>query len=290
MAVRTAESGLLDLISRARLHDLEQPRRFGAPTFPAHAPGYQYVLHRRHEHGLDDVRTSASGLAIMADHSGTHIDALCHQAERLRLFDGHAVDAEIQTPTGFKVMGADSLPPIFARGVLLDVAAREGERTRPGHPIGAAQLRDVATAQGIAVESGDVVLVRTGNGPFWNDAPEYARAGGVARDGSQWLADAGVLAVGADNLAWDDTTLTDPELGTLPGHLILLVRNGIYIIENLNLEELSQGQVYEFAFACLPLKMEGATGSPVRPVAIAAQAGAAQGRSENTTDEEEDSR
>lgn len=289
MAVRAAEAELLDLLSRARLHDLEQPRRFGAPTFPAHAPGYQYVLHRRHEHGLDDVRTSASGLAVMADHSGTHIDALCHQAERLQLFEGHAVDAKIQTPTGFKVMGADSLPPILARGVLLDVAALEGVRTRPGRPIGAAQLRDVAVAQGVTVESGDVVLVRTGNGAFWNDAPEYERGGGIARDGSQWLADTGVLAVGADNLAWDDTTLTDPELGTLPGHLILLVRNGIYIIENLNLEDLSRNRVYEFAFACLPLKMEGATGSPVRPLAIVAHAGAATRRSENTT-EEEDSR
>ena len=287
MAVRAAEPELLDLISRSRLHDLEQPRRFGAPTFPAHAPGYQYVLHRRHEHGLDDVRTSASGLAIMADHSGTHIDALCHQAERLHLFEGQAVNAETQTPTGFKVMGAESLPPILARGVLLDVAGLEGERTRPGHPISAAQLRDAAATNGVTIESGDVVLVRTGNGAFWNDASEYERGGGVARDGSQWLADAGVLAVGADNLAWDDTTLADPELGTLPGHLILLVRNGIYIIENLNLEELSRSQVYEFAFACLPLKMEGATGSPVRPLAIVAHAGAATRRSENTTDGED---
>jgi kynurenine formamidase len=184
-------------------------------------------------------------------------------------------------------MGAESLPPILARGVLLDVAGLERERTRPGRPIGAAQLREVAAAQGVAVGSGDVVLVRTGNGAFWNDAAEYERGGGVARDGSQWLADAGVLAVGADNLAWDDTTVTDPGLGTLPGHLILLVRNGIYIIENLNLEELSRNQVYEFAFACLPLKMEGATGSPVRPLAIVAQAGAAPRRSENTTEEED---
>jgi kynurenine formamidase len=289
VAVRAARPELLDLISRARLHDLEQPRRFGAPTFPAHAPGYQYVLHRRHEHGLDDLRTSASGLAVLADHSGTHIDALCHQAERLQLFDGYTVDAKIQTSTGFKVMGAESLPPILARGVLLDVAGYAGERTRPGRPISAAQLRDVAAAHEVTIESGDVVLVRTGNGAFWNDAREYERGGGVARDGSQWLADADVLAVGADNLAWDDPTVTDQELGTLPGHLILLVRNGIYIIENLNLEELSRNRVYEFTFACLPLKMVGATGSPVRPLAIVAQAGAATRRSENTT-EEEDSR
>ena len=62
----------------------------------------------------------------------------------------------------------------------------------------------------------------------------------------------------------------DPELGvTLPGHLLLLVRAGIPIIENLNLEELAAERVHEFAFVCLPLKMRGATGSPVRPIALA---------------------
>jgi kynurenine formamidase len=289
VAVSVAQAELLELMTTARVYDLEQPRRFGAPTFAAHAPGYQYVLHRRHEQGMDDVRTSASGLVIMADHSGTHIDALCHQAERLQLFDGHKVDAEIQTPTGLSVLGADTIPPILARGVLLDVAAQARERTPAHHPISAAQLQNVAAAQAVTFGSGDIVLVRTGNGAFWDDPAEYERGGGVARDASQWLADKGVLAVGADNLAWDSIGLTDPELGTLPGHLILLVRSGIYILENLFLEELSRGQLYEFVVACLPLKLTGATGSPVRPVAFVAQAGAAQGHSANPT-EEEDSR
>jgi kynurenine formamidase len=78
-----------------------------------------------------------------------------------------------------------------------------------------------------------------------------------------------VKAVGADNMAWDVVGPKDPELGvTLPGHILLLVRAGIPIIENLNLEGLAAAKVYEFAFVCLPLKMRGATGSPVRPIAI----------------------
>jgi kynurenine formamidase len=60
----------------------------------------------------------------------------------------------------------------------------------------------------------------------------------------------------------------DPELGTLPGHTILIVRGGIHIIESLYLEELAAGGVREFAFVCLPLKVRGGTGSPVRPVAV----------------------
>jgi kynurenine formamidase len=86
---------------------------------------------------------------------------------------------------------------------------------------------------------------------------------------SSWLAEAGVLAVGADNIAWDWTGERDGELGvTLPGHVLLLVRAGIYIIENLMLEELGEAGAVEFTFVCLPLKIQGATGSPVRPVAL----------------------
>ena len=71
-------------------------------------------------------------------------------------------------------------------------------------------------------------------------------------------------------MAWDEVGVVDSELNvTLPGRVILLIRNGIYIIENLFLDELAHSQCYEFTFICLPLKLRGATGSPVRPVAIA---------------------
>ncbi len=86
---------------------------------------------------------------------------------------------------------------------------------------------------------------------------------------SQWLADAGVLAVGADNMAWDHAGGVDPDLGiSLPGHVILLVRSGVYIIENVFLEELAAAGAHEFTFICTPLKIRGATCSPVRPVAL----------------------
>jgi kynurenine formamidase len=114
--------------------------------------------------------------------------------------------------------------------------------------------------------------VRTGNGALWEDATTYLQAGGMSGDASSWLASRGVRAVGADNVAWDEVGVVDPDLQvSLPGHLILLVRHGIYILENLFLEELARDQCYEFTFICLPLKLRGATGSPVRPVAIASR-------------------
>src|SRR5690349_24646046 len=111
--------GLADALRSARVYDLEQPRYAGAPTFPAHEPGMLLTLHRRHEPGLGEARTSASALLVMAEHSGTHLDALCHQAEDGRLHGGIAVDAQVQTPTGFTVLGADTIAPLVARGVLL---------------------------------------------------------------------------------------------------------------------------------------------------------------------------
>ncbi len=121
----------------------------------------------------------------------------------------------------------------------------------------------------MSVESGDVALVRTGNARHWSAPERYLAGPGMAASASYWLAERRVLAVGADNMAWDVPGLRDPDLGCLmPGHLILLARNGIYIIENLALEELAAAGGYRFDFVCTPLKLVGATGSPVRPVAV----------------------
>jgi kynurenine formamidase len=260
---------LVDALRTATVYDLEQPRTADSPTFAAHQPGFVYRLHRRHEPGTGEARTSASGIVIVAEHSGTHIDALCHAAENMNMYGGRAVDPQVQTYTGFTELGVETIPPMVARGVLLDVARFRGlPRLPPGAAVGAAELQATAEAQGVDVRSGDVVLVRTGNGMLWQDPDEYLRGPGMSAEASEWLAALDVLAVGADNVAWDATEVVEPHRGTLPGHLILLVRHGIYILENLLLEELAARGHHEFAFVCLPLKMVGATGSPVRPVAV----------------------
>lgn len=258
-------AGLLEDIERARVFDLEQPRYAGAPSHPAHTPGFNYFLHRHHARGAPEARTGASGIIVTPEHSGTHIDALAHQAENLTLHGGVHVDEGVQTSVGFKKLGIDTMAPLVARGVLLDVAG--DHRLEPEYAI---TPEDLQRAARVDVRAGDVVLIRTGFGALWSKPEEYLRAAGVSAAGSRWLIERKVQAVGADNMAFDVMTSTpDPELEvTLPGHVLLLVRAGIPIIENLNLEELAAARVYEFAFVCLPLKMRGATGSPVRPIAI----------------------
>ena len=257
--------GLLESLGKARVFDLEQLRYAGAPTHPAHMPGFNYFLHRHHARGAPEARTGASGIVVMPEHSGTHIDALAHQAENLMLHGGIEADS-VQTSAGFKKLSVDTMAPIVARGVLLDVAGKS--RLDPGYEITPDDLRRAARAE---VGEGDVVLVRTGYAQLWSKPDEYLHDAGVRAAGCRWLVERRVGAVGADNMAFDVmSSKRDPELNaTLPGHVLLLVRAGIPIIENLNLEELAAAKVDEFLFVCLPLKMRGATGSPVRPIAIA---------------------
>lgn len=256
---------LLDDISNARVFDLEQPRYPGAPSHPAHAPGFNYFLHRHHARGASEARTGASGIIVTPEHSGTHIDALAHQAENLKLHGGVDVDS-VQTSQGFKKLSIDSMAPIVCRGVLIDVAG--DKRLEPGYAI---TPDDLERAARVEIREGDAVLVRTGYATLWSKPAEYLQDAGMSAEGSRWLIERKVRAVGADNMAFDvmNGPLDRDLNATLPGHILLLVRAGIPIIENLNLEELAAEQVYEFLFVCLPLKMRGATGSPVRPVAIA---------------------
>jgi len=263
------------VIDDTHIFDLEQPRTPEMPIHPAHQQaGYSYLLHRHHEDEYRPEeagpRTGAAGVIICGEHTGTHIDALCHQSDALVLYGGVSVTSEVQSSRGFTRHGVEEIPPIVAPGVLLDAAAREGVKSlEPGHAVTGEDLEACCENQGVAVEPGDVVLVRTGNARYWEDADRYLAGPGMATSASYWVAQRGVVAVGADNPAWDVPGMKDPDLGCmLPGHLILLARRGIYIIENLNLDELAAAGYHRFDFVCTPLKLVGATGSPVRPLAI----------------------
>jgi kynurenine formamidase len=204
------------------------------------------------------------------EHTGTHIDALCHQACGLTMFGDVAVDTA-ETPAGFTQLGVETVPPLLGRGVLLDVAGWKGASPLPARSsITADDLRGCAAAAGVEVRPGDVLLVRTGFGALWNDEERYLQAAGVSKSGTLWADEHGVSAVGADNMSWDVSGERDPETGaTLFAHAYLLPKRGVYIMENLNLEELARDRCYSFAFIGIPLKFNGATGSPLRPLALA---------------------
>ena len=264
---------LLDQIARARVFDLEQPRFAGMPIHPAHKPGYFYALHRRHRDsyrpGQHGPRSGASGVLTMMEHSGTHMDALCHQACDMRLHGDIAVE-DVERTDGFAALGAETMRPLLGRGVLLDVAGWKHVDALPlNYAITADDLDGCARAAGVEVKPGDVLLVRTGYGSRWTDEATYLNAAGVSKSGNIWAAEQRVAAVGADNMAWDSMQERDPKTNMiLFGHVHLLVTHGIHIIENLNLEELASAGYREFCFVGVPLKFRGATGSPIRPLAL----------------------
>jgi kynurenine formamidase len=268
-----ATLALVDLLKRSRVIDLEQPRFHGMPIHPSHKPGYHYALHRRHrdtyQPAVHGPRSGASGILTMMEHSGTHIDALCHQANCLKVF-GNLDSDSIETPAGFKQLGIETVPPIVTRGVLLDVATWKGQTPLPRDAsITADELIACAQAQNVTLAKGDVLLVRTGYDTLWHDEAVYLQAAGIGKSGSIWAAEQGVIAVGADNMAWDAPKDIDPDTGaTLFGHVHLLTQKGVYIIENLDLRELAKAKLYTFAFIGIPLKFQGATGSPIRPIAL----------------------
>lgn len=266
-ATAGAAAALISELTDARVIDLEQPRFAGMPMFPANAPNYTFMLHRRHEPGLES-RTSAAGMILTADHAGTHVDALCHQAEDMHMFGGVAVTAANQDPGGVRVLSAEALPPIVRRGVLIDLVEARGDRLPPRYLVERDELEAAAASQAVAVRPGDVLLVHTGWGAAWEDA-DYISGGGMARSSGEWATERGVYAVGADNMSWDLPGYVDEVLGhSLPNHTLLLARAGILIFENLLLEDLAASGAREFLFVSLPLKLVGATGSPTRPVAI----------------------
>lgn len=266
-------TALAEQLRNAKVYDLEQPRFHGMPIHPVHRPGYFYSLHRRHrdtyQPEVNGPRSGASGSMTLMEHSGTHIDALCHQACGLTLYGGIQAQ-EVETPTGFKKLGIETVPPLLGRGLLLDIAGwKRTTRLPPRSSITADEMKACADAQKAELRAGDVLLVRTGYGSIWNQEDEYLQAAGVGKSGTLWAAEHNVIAVGADNMAWDAPDDRDPETGaTLFAHVYLLPQKGIYIMENLDLEELARDRCYTFAFIGIPLKFRGATGSPLRPLAV----------------------
>jgi kynurenine formamidase len=252
---------LFDALAGAQVYDLAQPYFVGMPHHPSHPP-FLYSLVKQHGEYVGPIgNSSASDAIALGTHVGTHIDALCHFSCGGRMY-GDA-DATAQSYTGgLAKHPIDAVPPILRRGVLLDVAGPEP--LPDDHTITPAEL---AAAQRAEIRPGDVVLIRTGWARYFADPKKFiseVRGPGPAIDGARWLSAKGVFAAGSDTVAFE--RVPDP---SMPVHVHLLVESGIHIVECLNLDEMAAAGVTEFLFVALPLKIRGATGSPVRPVAIA---------------------
>jgi kynurenine formamidase len=204
----------------------------------------------------------------MYTHCGTHIDTLNHFGYCGQIWNGFN-EAEHLASRQWSVCGAEKQPPIIARGILIDVAgAHEVDLLPDSHGIGADDLRMALDRQGTEVRPGDVVMIRTGRMTVWPDPARYVLdEPGLNREGAEYLAKRGAILVGADNVALEQAPSADPENWQVV-HTYLFAEAGVPIMEVVNLEELAAEQVYEFAFIGAGMPIRGATGAPMRPIAL----------------------
>jgi kynurenine formamidase len=253
---------LLEQFQRARVYDLGQPYFSGMPHWPSHPP-FLYGLTKRHGDTVGPAgNSSAADAMALGSHVGTHIDALCHFSCGGLLHGGHPVDGLQSYGDGLGMYSVDTVAPILRRGVLLDLAGA-GAPLAEDCEIFPEQLE---AARKTEIRPGDVVLLRAGWARYFEDARRFvndSRLPGPGLAAARWLSARGIFAAGSDTVAFEK--VPDP---AMPVHVHLLVESGIHIIECLNLEELAADGVAEFLFVGAPMKIRGATGAPVRPLAL----------------------
>ena len=266
---------LIELVrSGVRTYDLARPYTIGMPQSPNH-PAYWHSLPRRHGDKVrGDGGSAANDLIVMGTHVGTHIDALGHVSQDGLLYGG-ADAANEQVGGRFLSHGIHTVPPMLRRGLLLDVPMALGlEVCAPGYEITPDDLTMTVARQGTEPEPGDVLLVRSGWGARWSEGEAYigtvSGVPGVGEAGAQWLAAHDPVAVGADSIAFEHLPAGAGH-AALPAHRVLLVEAGINIIETLDLEVIADEEVHEFLFVATPLPLVGATGSPLRPLAVVSE-------------------
>ncbi len=210
----------------------------------------------------DDILNCWNGI-------GTQLDGLGHIGVGDRYYNGNKW-GEFATIGGLKKLGTEKIPPMVARGVLLDMAAYLGvDVVKEGTAFNRAEIDGAMKKQGVQIHQGDVVIFHTG----WlslidKDPKRYAAAEpGVGREGARYLVSKGVVAVGADT--WGVEAIPfEKDAGVFEVHQILLPMSGTYILENINTAELAKDRAYEFMFVLGQNKYQGAVQSMINPVAI----------------------
>lgn len=277
-----SRAAVLSRIAGGRVYDLGVEYFVGMPSWHLLGdPRYQYWLtHTPRGTAVDDPAgvghhqnelVSYTGDAVsFYTHMGTHIDALNHFGLGGQIYNGFRADEHLGD-RGWKKTGAETIPPIIARGVLIDVATSKGlETLPPSHGITVQELKAALDRQGVRLRPGDVVLIRGGRMKKWPDDAAYVNdQPGLTLPAARWLAEENqVIAIGGDNLSLEHFPVAEGSETWVPVHTYLLAQAGVPIIEVVNLEELTRDRVYEFAFIAASLKFRGASAAPFRPIAL----------------------
>jgi kynurenine formamidase len=223
--------------------------------------GVGSAVHKKYSYCGDSIH--------MYTHCGTHIDTLNHLGFYGQFWNGWTADKQLGSRIWNKG-GPEKYPPVIARGVLLDVAGMKGVDVLPdGYAITPRDLQQTARKQKTKLQRGDVVLVRTGRMRVWPDFDGYlVNTPGIGLAAAKWLCEeAGAMCIGADTIALEVLPSEEKDV-FLPVHAYMFATAGAQIIEVVDCEEIAAEKQYEFAFLGFPLKLRGATGSPMPCYAV----------------------
>jgi hypothetical protein len=260
------------LIRTGQTYQLGRVYERDMPTFPHRTfrltiPAFREVRGANRQVGRDEFFVGEIG------QMGTQMDGLGHVG--CRLPDGDTwyngvTSKDMEDAYGLTRLGVENAGVFFSRGVLADVAgAKKAERLPVGYEIGREELTRTLDSEGVKVRKGDVVLIRTGHGELWkkDNATYGSGQPGIGLEAARWLISQDVAMVGADN--WGIEVDPPPDRDRpIEVHQWMITKNGIYFLENLDLDALAAGKAYEFAFVFAPLRLKGATGSPGNPIAV----------------------
>lgn len=273
---KKAVADLVNTLKSARVIELNFIWDSKSPILSLNPP-FAIGLHSSHKETAGMIPGGIAYAEDMMFFSGQHgaptIDALGHISDNGKLFGGLDAVAN-ESPSGLLKLGIEVYPKekLINRAVLLDVARfKNVDALDAGQEITADDLQATAKAEGVEIQPGDSVLIRTGFGKYFEaDRAKYAGfRPGPGENAARWLAGKQIFLTGDDQMSYEVV----PQKGTVfPCHRILIADSGIYLVENLNLEELSkvlaEQKSYEFILVLNPPRLRGATGAPVNAFAI----------------------
>ena len=246
----------------------------GDPSFMiwmTHTPSGNLIDNPMKRSREENERVGYSGDSIaMYTHCGTHLDTLNHFSRYGKIWNGFNEEEHLGSRHWTKC-GADKLPPIVARGVMLDIPGALGMDMLPqGHAISPDEIKKAVERQNTPLREGDVVLVRTGRMAIYPDWEQFmVNSPGISLDSAKYLVEeGGAILLGADNVSVEQAPSPVKD-NWVPVHCYCFQEVGVCLLEFANLEPLAEAGVYEFCFIGTPLKIRGATGAPLRPIAMA---------------------
>jgi kynurenine formamidase len=263
--------GAAQLVRDGRVISLAQPLSPETPIPKHRAPMIHLMGRDGGDYAAGGKRPGgfqfAEDTMVVPMHFGTHIDALCHAWYDDALFNGFSGNS-IRSTTAATRCGIEKMGPLVTRGVLLDLVRLQGAPLAPGTSIGKAEIRAALDAAGGQLAPGDAVLLRTGwlESALGTGEVDFDAEPGIDVEAAEFLAEAGVAMIGADNFAVEVLPFAKGKV--FPVHQRLIRDFGIPLMEGAMLKPLAEAGATLFCLMAAPLPIVGATGSPLTPVAI----------------------